>query len=196
MKRLCVWIFVFLVASVWCAALSASDGQGTGVDSVLKLFPGYHVLTLQERDPNLKAYVVQQFPKANPSVVHADFDGDGQRDYALLLKNDELGKTILVVALCPADGQCKSVYNLDVSADSSSVYILPVPVESRVSQTDAIPTSDHSPDSSKNQRQRLRHPAALAYCLSLIAYCPSAADRILKTQKGGPYEMVQIAKAR
>jgi hypothetical protein len=157
MGRLCVWIFVFLIASICCVVLSASDGQGTGIDSVLKLFPGYHVLTLQERDPNLKAYVVQHFQKANPSVVHADFDGDGHQDYALLLNNDKLGKTILVVALCPADGQCKSVYNLDVSANSNSVYIRPVPVGSRVSQTDAIPTRDHSPERLKLAGIRLSY---------------------------------------
>src|SRR5258705_7150681 len=157
MTRTCNRTLLVLFSFVWCIALSASDGQGTGVDSVLELFPGYQVLTLQERDPNLKAYVVQHFQKANPSVVHADFDGDGHQDYALLLKNDKLGKTILVVALCPADGQCKSVYNLDVSADASSVYIRPVPIGSRVSQTDAIPTSDHSPGRLKSAGIRLRY---------------------------------------
>jgi len=180
MKRLCVWIFVFFVASVWCVALSASDGQGTSVDSVLKLFPGYHVLTLQERDPNLKAYVVQHFPKANPSVVQADFDGDGQQDYALLLKNDKLGKTILVVALCPADGQCKSVYNLDVSADSSSVYIGPVPVGSRVSQTDAIPTSDHSPGRLKSAGIRMRYYEQA----EVVLYWNSKLKKIEEVQTG------------
>ena len=155
MKRLWVCIPVLLVTLVWCVALSAGDGQS--VDDALKLFPGYHVLTLQERDPSLKAYVVQQFPKSNPSVVHADFDGDGHQDYSLLLKNDKLGKTILVVILCPAEGQCKSVYNSDLSADSSSVYLRPVPVGSRVSQTEAIPTSDHSPGRLKSAGIRLRY---------------------------------------
>jgi len=157
LKRLCRrWLLLSVTVLVWCFAVLGSDGLSTDLSGVLKQFPGYHVLTSQERDPSLKAYIAQHFPKANPSVVHADFDGDGQQDYALLLKNDKLGKTILVVVLCPAEGQCKSVYNLDVSADSSSVYIRPVPVGSRVSQTEAIPTSDHSPRRLKSAGIRLR----------------------------------------
>jgi hypothetical protein len=180
MTRLCSLILVSVIALGCCVALSASDGQGADVDSILKLFPGYHVLTLQERDPNLKAYVVQHFPKANPSVVHADFDGDGHQDYALLLKNDKLGKTILMVALCPADGQCKSVYKLDVSADSNSVYIRPVPVGSRVSQTDAIPTSDHSPGRLKSAGIRLRYYEQA----ELVLYWNSKLKKIEKVQTG------------
>ena len=180
MKRLCVCIPVLLMVLVWCVALSAGDGQGTGIDGALKLFPGYHVLTLQERDPSLKAYIAQHFPKANPSVVHADFDGDGQQDYALLLKNDKLGKTILVVVLCPAEGQCKSVYNLDVSADSSSVYLRPVPVGSHVSQTDAIPTSDHSPGKLKLAGIRLRYYEQA----EVVLYWNSKLKKIEEVQTG------------
>jgi len=138
MKRLCVWILVSLMALVWCIALSASDGQGTDVDSVLKRFPGYHLLTLQERDPDVKAFVVRHFPKDKPSLVRADFNGDGNPDYAVLLKDDKSGATKLVVLLCSADGQCKSVYELDETAYASSVYLRPVSMGSKVSQTQAV----------------------------------------------------------
>ena len=90
---------------------------------ILKQFPGYHLLTLQERDPYLKGFLARHFPKANPSVVHADFDGDGHEDYALLLKNDKLGQTMLVVVLCLADGQCKKVYELDEATYAAIVYL-------------------------------------------------------------------------
>jgi len=138
MKRLCVWILVSLMALVWCIALSASDGQGTDVDSVLKRFPGYHLLTLQERDPDVKAFVVRHFPKANPSVVRADFNGDGSPDYAVLLRDDKTGTTKLVVLLCSADGQCKSVYELDETAYAGAVYLRPVSMGSKLSQTEAV----------------------------------------------------------
>jgi hypothetical protein len=39
---------------------------------------------LKELDSDARAFFLQHFPKASPSVVHADFDGDGQLDYALL----------------------------------------------------------------------------------------------------------------
>ncbi len=139
MKRLRVWVPVFLMALVWCVALSGSDAQATDLNSVLKQFPGYHLLTLQERDPDLKAFLAQHFPKSNPSVVRADFNGDGNQDYALLLKDDKSGKTKLVVLLCSADGQCKSAYEVDETTYASLVYLKPVSTGSKVSQTEAIP---------------------------------------------------------
>lgn len=81
----------------WSVLTSASDGQAGDITTILKQFPGYHVVTLQERNPDVRAYIVQHFPKANASVVHADFDGDGNEDYALLMKNDRSAKPILVV---------------------------------------------------------------------------------------------------
>jgi hypothetical protein len=139
MVRLWHWIPLSVTALVCCVALSASDGQGTGVDTVLKLFPGYHVLTLQERDPDVKAFLGQHFPKSNPSVVRADFNGDGNPDYALLLKDDKTGAAKLVVLLCSADGQCKSVYDVDGTTYASVTYLRPVSTGSKVSQTEAVP---------------------------------------------------------
>jgi len=57
--------------------------------SVLNNFLGYHILKLTEMDGDASAFFLQHFPKGNPSVVHADFDGDGHLDYALLLRNDK-----------------------------------------------------------------------------------------------------------
>jgi hypothetical protein len=93
---------------------------------------------LSERDPDARAFFFQRFPKANPSVVHADFDGDGHLDYALLLRNDKAQVTKLVVLLCPEDGHCRNVYELDVSAYSGSTYLRPVARGSKVSQTESI----------------------------------------------------------
>jgi hypothetical protein len=70
MARLRSWTLAWVTTFVWCLALSASDGQAADISAILKQFPGYHVLTLQERDPSLKAYVAQHFPKANPRVAH------------------------------------------------------------------------------------------------------------------------------
>jgi hypothetical protein len=127
-----------MIALVWCGVPSASGGQSGSLDSILKLFPGYHLLNLQERDPDLKAFLVQHFPKSDPSVVRADFNGDGNPDYALLLKDEKSGATKLVVLLCSADGQCKNVYELDETAYASSVYLRPLSTGSKVSQTEAV----------------------------------------------------------
>jgi len=143
-------IHTILVASVLSAALfccvgtSAGEDRKRDVDSILSGFPGYHLLTLKERDPDTRAFIVQHFPKANPSVVHADFDGDGHLDYALLLRNDKSPTTKLVVFLCSEGGHCRSVYELDVTGYSESVYLQLVARGTRVSQTDAIDTTNHS----------------------------------------------------
>jgi hypothetical protein len=145
MTRHYPWTLALMAILFWSVLTSASDGQAGDITTILKQFPGYHVVTLQERNPDVRAYIVQHFPKANASVVHADFDGDGNEDYALLMKNDRSAKAILVVVLCPADGQCKTAYKFDVSEAYKLTYLRPVPIGSRVSQTEAMPRSDHSP---------------------------------------------------
>jgi hypothetical protein len=101
-------------------------------------------LTLNERDSGTRAFISQHFPKLNPSVVHADFDGDGNLDYALLVKNEKLQVTKLVVLLCSEDGHCRTVYKLDVTSSSDLVYLQPAAIGSVASQTDAIDSTDHS----------------------------------------------------
>jgi len=121
-----------------CVGLSAPQEQKSGVGNVLSNFPGFHLLVPKERDPDTTAFILKRFPKSNPSVVHADFDGDGNLDYALLLKNDKSQATKLVVLLCSESGHCRSVYELDVTAGSGIVYLRPVATGSVVSQTEAI----------------------------------------------------------
>lgn len=137
-RRYC-WILSLMVVLVWRALAPASDERASDIGTVLKQFSGYHLLTLEERNPDLKAFLDQHFPKSNPSVVRADFNGDGNPDYALLLKDDKTGAAKLVVLLCSADGQCKSVYDVDETTYASVVYLRPVSTGSKVSQTEAVP---------------------------------------------------------
>lgn len=82
-------LLLIAIACLFCfAAPSIGEEQKTDIDGILTNFPGYHLLTLKERDPDLRAYLLQHFPKSNPSAIHADFDGDGHLDYALLLKEN------------------------------------------------------------------------------------------------------------
>lgn len=140
MRRLCGCILLLLVTLVCCVA---APGPTSDIDRVLNRFPGYHVLTLLERNSDAKEFIKGHFPKNNPSVVHSDFDGDGHLDYALLLKDGKSGTTKLVVLLCSGDTQCKSVFDVDVTSSSGEVFIRPVPIGSQVAQTDAIETKDY-----------------------------------------------------
>jgi hypothetical protein len=136
MNRTRAWI-VSLVAMLSCIVFPA-NADDAGLDEILKHFPADHLLKLQERDPDLRTFVAQNFPKDNASVVRADFNGDGNPDYALLLKNDRTGKTKLVVLLCSVDAQCRNVYELDETAYAGSVYLQSVSTGSNVSPSKAV----------------------------------------------------------
>jgi hypothetical protein len=145
MKRLFAsTILVVLAALFSSAGASAGVDQKDDVDNILSSFPGYHLLTLTERDSGTRAFLSRHFPKSNPSFVHADFDGDGHLDYALLIRNEKLRTTKLVVLLCSEDSHCRTVYDLDVSLYSDLVYLQPAAIGSVASQTDAIDSTDHS----------------------------------------------------
>jgi hypothetical protein len=135
----------FLLTSLLSSGLMAGPQEGKhDIDKILASFPGYNLLTLKERDSETRTYILQHCPKANSSVIHADFDGDGHLDYALLLKSDKSGATKLVVLLCVAEAQCRSVYESDITGYSDMVYLRPVAAGSRVSETEAVDTANHS----------------------------------------------------
>jgi hypothetical protein len=152
MKRACAFVaLVVFVSLSCCLGLVSGQEQKSDLDGLLSSFPGFHVLTLKERDSDTRAFILKHFPKVNPSVVHADFDGDGNLDYAVLLKNDKSQTAKLVVLLCPANTHCRSVYELDVTGYSEIAYLRPVAAGSVVSQTDAIEsTTQPSPEKLKS----------------------------------------------
>ncbi len=121
-------VLATLLASLLsCVGIATEEQQKSTIpSSVLANFPGYHLLTLKERDSDTGAFLAGHFPKSNPSVVHGDFDGDGHQDYALLLKDDKSPMTKLVVLLCSNDDHCRNVYERDVTMYSDLVFLRPV----------------------------------------------------------------------
>lgn len=140
MNRLCAWLIILVLTPYVATAVEAST---TDIATILKEFPGYHVLTLAERDSDAREFIRLHFPNKNPSIVQADFDGDGHADYAVLLRDSKTGKAKLAVLLCLGDATCKNVYELDLAGDFGDVYIRPVPIGSHVAQTDAIDTKNY-----------------------------------------------------
>jgi hypothetical protein len=141
-------VFRVLLPFTLAILCSAAEGQSCETSQVLMHFPGFHLLKLDERDANTKAFLTAHFLKSNPSVVHADFDGDGFADYALLLKN-RVGTAKLVVVLCLESQKLRTVYSLGVSGSAGEVYLKTVPPGTLVSQTEAIDTGG------KTSRMRL-----------------------------------------
>lgn len=145
MRRMCLSILLF-TASVGSVAVSHGQDQSDGIDKIVRDdFPGFHVLTVPERNSDAKAFIEAHFAKRNPSVVHADFDGDGQLDYALLLKDKKSGTARFVILLCAEDEHCKKVCDEDITSYVGEVFIRPVPIGRRISQTEAIDTKDYPP---------------------------------------------------
>jgi hypothetical protein len=144
MKQVFASTLVVVFAALFSGVVaSAQENQKSNLDNILSSFPGYHLLTLNERDSGTRAFISQHFPKLNPSVVHADFDGDGHLDYALLVRNEKSKTTKLIVLLCSEDGQCRKVYELDVSMYSELVYVQPAANGSVASQTDTFDSTEH-----------------------------------------------------
>ena len=78
---------ILFVLMLGFSILFLGQQQKNDLDQVLRLFPGFHIVMVEEFDPDTRAFVHSHFPKDSPSVVRGDFDGDGVMDYALLLKD-------------------------------------------------------------------------------------------------------------
>lgn len=132
---------------------SRSETRRASLADALRLFPGYHVVSLKEYDPDTRNYLLENCPKVDPSVVRADFDGDGSPDFGLLLKNDATHVARVVILLCPARASCKAVYDLDVSQMSGIVYLRPIPPGA------PVPPADDDDASSSIKQTKLKTAA-------------------------------------
>lgn len=123
-----------------CASHSSLDGSlGTGEqcrEGCAGSLSWLHILRLGEHDPDTSS--------SDPSIVHADFDGDGHLDYAILLKSDTSGAAKLAVLLCDASTQCQGVSEEDITGYSEEAYLSPLPVGSRVAEAESAEGENES----------------------------------------------------
>jgi hypothetical protein len=112
----------------------AACGQNKNAEALPHDYPGFHLLRLAERDTDTKAFLIAHLKGSDASVVHADFDGDGYPDYAMLLKSDTSAAAKLVVLLCDAQSKCRGVYEGDITGYSEEAYVSRLPVGSRVAE--------------------------------------------------------------
>jgi hypothetical protein len=131
MRRVC--LFSLFLALAFSVAVPRGNGQSDGIGKIiLEDFPGFHVLTVPERDSDTRAFIQAHFAKRNPSVVRADFDGDNHLDYALLLKDKKSGTARFVILLCPENEHCKKACDEDITSYAGEVFIKTVPIGRRV----------------------------------------------------------------
>jgi hypothetical protein len=126
-----------LLLAVFCS-LTSARGQIRTAEALPHDYPGYHILRLTERDADTRAFLVQHFKTSDASVVHADFNGDGNLDYAMLLKSDTSPAAKLVVLLCDGQHKCRSVYEQDITGYSNEAYLSPLPIGSRVAVAGSV----------------------------------------------------------
>ena len=128
------WTLLLFVGAIGCAAAQAQQRPGTDLSEILSQSPGYHLLTMAERNADARAFLLHESSKTNPSIVHADFDGDGHPDYAVLLKHDGDEKAKFSILLCSQNANCRSVYELDVTGVVADMYLRPVSKGSLLSE--------------------------------------------------------------
>jgi hypothetical protein len=102
-------------------------------------------LRLGERDADTRAFLLKHFNGSDPSVVQADFDGEGHPDYALLVKSDTSAAAKVAILLCDAPRRCRGVYELDITGYSEEVYLSRLPVGSRIVESEAVEAKNQSP---------------------------------------------------
>jgi hypothetical protein len=126
-----------------CSALTAAQVRDDASDTfVHKNYPGFHLLRMSERDADTRTFLTKNFKDANPSLLHADFDGDGHPDYAMLLKSDHSTAAQLAILLCENQEQCHPVYKLDITGASEISYLSRIPVGSKIAETDSAEDND------------------------------------------------------
>jgi hypothetical protein len=129
---------LLLIAASACDLTVAQGQESTAEIRVQDYYPGYHLLRMSERDPDTRAFLLKHFKGSDPSIIRADFDGNGQPDYAMLLKGDTSAAAKLVVLLCDAPGRCRRVYEVDITGYSDEAYLSRLPIGSRVAVAGSV----------------------------------------------------------
>lgn len=139
MRLLANLVGLFLLIAASCCESTVARGQeSTAEIRVQDYYPGYHLLRMSERDPDTRAFLFKHFKGSDPSIIRADFDGNGQPDCAMLLKGDTSAAAKLVVLLCDAPGRCRRVYEVDITGYSNEAYLSRLPIGSRVAVAGSV----------------------------------------------------------
>lgn len=122
---------------VSCSLSAAAQPKENTLDKLVrKNYPGFHLLQTSERDADTRTFLTKRFKGSSPSLVHADFDGDGHPDYAMLLKSDHSTAAQLVILLCENTGRCHAVYKIDITGASEISYLEGIPAGSKIAETE------------------------------------------------------------
>lgn len=133
MRLLANLVAVALLTTAFCSGSASAQDQKHAVETLIHdCCPGYHLMRIAERDMDTRAFLLKRSKVSDPSVIHADLDGDGKPDYAMLLKSDTSAKAKFVVLLCDVSRPCRRVYEMDVTGDSQGTYLSRLPIGSIV----------------------------------------------------------------
>jgi len=149
MRRLyCSFIIVIAIAiAIACCYIAVAESKKVMDNEEIKTlnqFPGYHLLSLNDLDLQTRDYFRSKYPNENNSIIKSDFNGDGYKDYAILLRKNNSKKTKLIILFCSAVSPCKKFYALDVTNFYDIVYLRSVKSGNLISQTEAIDINNSS----------------------------------------------------
>lgn len=104
-----------------------------------KYFPGYTLMKTEEFDPYTKKYFEKKYPKSNPFFVIIDIDGNGYRDYILLIQNSssvEIDRALVIFRQFK-DRKTKLEFKQTIEG-SQDVFILSVESGVKIVETNAV----------------------------------------------------------
>jgi len=141
MKKVFYYVMLPFILTVSFGFIAISEGKKdlkcTSFE-IVKKFPGKHILSLNDLDKETRYYFKSTFPNNNPGIVESDLNGDGNRDYSILLRDNNSSTTKLLIFFCLKNLSLKKMYELDVTSLNDIVFLNIVNKDTFISQTEAI----------------------------------------------------------
>lgn len=140
-KILCWSTFLILSSNISIAGGVPSDMEES-TKLINEHFPNYDLLDYQDLDFFGKDCFEEYVNKYSPGIVNRDFNGDGLRDFALLLKDIKSNSDDVKFAifLKQSKGRYQLTINSDLKHSKGIVFILPVEPGKVLKETEAVDT--------------------------------------------------------
>ena len=146
-KKSKILMFVLLGFLMWgCFSISTQakslNKQKEYNPIIKKHYPDYRLIDSKEIDHFAKEFFMEHYKSHPPTLVSADFDGNGLVDFAALLRssNKKDAKTIFSIFLQVSSNTYKPSFNLVMDFYRTDVVIAPVQEGEKLKKTEALET--------------------------------------------------------
>jgi len=138
-KRTIIYITRQFLIITFIFMLLSCNSKHVNIDNLLTgQYPDYHILGINELDSTALNYFLKKYHGQEPGILKEDFDNNGHKDIAAILKADNTNTVKFVVFLCLSDTKCVVSYELDISNYYDMVYITIVKKDTIISQVESV----------------------------------------------------------